>query len=124
MLLEEEMLAARRRLERPRQRRGLEPEIKEASSSHLNLLAAVAHVELAEDISRELARVQFPGLGQRHQRIGLVVAELGIRARPDQNRGNIGIGQNGAHGSLQALFDEQVWEHRANSVKRVKGLKR
>ena len=55
-----------------------------------------AHVELGEHVGGELARVQLPRLGQRHQRVGLVVAELRVGARADQDGGDVRVRQDGA----------------------------
>ena len=87
---------------------GFEPEIQEAGAGHLDLLAAVADLQLGEHVGGQLARIQLPGLGQRHQRVGLVVAELGIGAGTDQHGRSVCVRQDGAHGCLEALFDESV----------------
>ena len=54
----------------------------------------------------------FPRLGQRHERIGLVIAEFRVGARTDEHGGDIGIGQNGADGILQMEFNLFVGQAR------------
>ena len=109
--LEEEMFAARGGLQGLGQRRRFEPEIQEAGAGDLHLLATIADLKFGDHVGGQLARVQFPGLGQRHERVGLVIAELRVRARADQHRGNVSVRQDGSHRLLEALFDEFVGEH-------------
>ena len=83
--LEEEVFAARGGLQGLGQRGRLEPEIKEAGAGNLHRLASIADVKLGDHVGGQLARVQLPGLGQRHEGVGLVIAELGVRAGADQD---------------------------------------
>jgi len=107
-LLKKQMFAAHRRFERLREGRGLQPEIEEARPGNLHLFTPLAHVEIRDHLGRELARVHLPLLGQRHQRVGLVIAELRIRAWPDEDRGGGRLGQHRGHGLPQTLFKKKV----------------
>ena len=82
--------------QRLRQRGGLEPEIQEAGAGDLHLLAAVANVEFGEHVGGQLARIHLPRLGQRHEGVALVIAELRVGAGPDQHGGDVGVRQDGA----------------------------
>ena len=104
-LVEKEMIAASGRLQRLGQRRVLEPEIQEARARDLDWLAPFRNVELRDHVGGQLPRIHFPRFRQRHQRVALVVAELRVRTRPDENRRDVGIGKDGADGLLQSLFD-------------------
>jgi hypothetical protein len=42
----------------------------------------------------------------------LVIAELRVRARANQDRRSVGAGQDSLHGRLEAFFEEFVGEHR------------
>jgi len=71
----------------------------------LHWFAPLAHVELRDDIRGKLARIHLPRLRQGHQRVGLVIAKLGIGTRADKQRSGVGIGQDGSHGPLETLLD-------------------
>src|ERR1039458_7059849 len=92
--------AGRRRVERLREDGIFQPEIQEACAGDFHFFADVGHVQLGERVGGELARIQFPHLGERHQRVALVVAKFWI-ARTNKHDGNIRIRQNFADGGLQ-----------------------
>jgi hypothetical protein len=52
-----------------------------------------------------LARIQFSRLGQRHQRVALVIAEFRVRTRPHEHGGDIGVGQDFPNRPLQSGLD-------------------
>jgi hypothetical protein len=70
----------------------------------LDLFAPLAHVEFLKHLGGELAGIGFAGLGDGHQRAGLVVAELRVGTRADKDGGEIGVRQDGGHGGLQLGF--------------------
>ena len=107
----EEVFPARGGLQGLGQRLRFEAEVQETGAGDLHLLAAVGDIEFGDHVGGQLARVQFPGLGQRHQGVGLVIAEFGVRAGADQNGGNVSVRQDSTHRLLEALFDEFVREH-------------
>jgi hypothetical protein len=61
-----------------------------------------------------LSRIHLPRLGQRHQRVALVIAEFRVGTRPDQNRKDVRFRQDGADGLLQTEFDLFVRKHGKN----------
>ena len=79
---------------------GLEAEIQEASTCDFNFFAQVSEVEFSQDISGELARIEFALLGERHEGVALVIAEFGV-AGADQHGGDIGVGQHRERGGLE-----------------------
>ena len=105
------MFAARGSLERAGQRGIFQPEIQEARAGDFHLLANFGDIEFGQHVGGELARIHFPRLGQRHERVALVIAELRVRARTDQNRGDVGVRQDRADGGLQLQFDLFVRQH-------------
>ena len=94
------MFAARRRFERLRKDGIFQPEIQEARAGDFHFFTDVGNVELGHRVGGELARIQLPRFGERHERVGLVVAKFRI-ARTDENGGDIGVRQNFADGGLQ-----------------------
>ena len=106
-----QMFAARGGFQRLRQDGIFQPEIQEAGTGDLHLFANIRNIEFRNNIGGKLARIQFPRFGQRHQRVGLVVAKFGIRARTDQNGGDIGVRQDGADGGLQFRLNLFVRKH-------------
>src|SRR6266478_7727984 len=105
------MFPARRGLQRLDHSRRLEPEVQKASARDLDFVAPLAGFQFGNHVAGHLARVKFPGLSQGDQGVRLVITEPGVRTGSDQDRRGVGIGQNGSHGLLQALFDERVGEH-------------
>ena len=87
---------------------GFESEIQEAGPGDLDAVAPRAHVEAGQHLGRELTRVQLSLLGQRHERGGLVIAELRIRTGPNAEGGGGGVGQDGGDGEAQTLFEFEV----------------
>src|ERR1019366_7583259 len=92
--LKEEVFSARGRLQGLGERCRFEPEVKEACAGNLHALAHIADLKLGDYVCRQLAWVQFPGLGERHQRVGLVIAELRVRTGADQDCGNVSVYQH------------------------------
>jgi hypothetical protein len=115
----EEVLAAHGGLEGLDERCRLEPEVKEACASNLHWVTSISDVKLGDHVSRQLPWVQFPGLGQCHEGVGLVIAEFRVRTGADQNVGNVSLRQNSAHRPLEALFDEFMGKH---CLKELNGL--
>ena len=76
--LKEEVFAARGGLQGLGQRRGFEPEIKEAGAGNLHLLTDIADLKPGDHVGGQLARIHLPGLGERHEGVGLVVAEFRV----------------------------------------------
>ena len=64
---------------------GLEPEIEKTRPGDLDRLAAIGDVELLDDLCGEFAGVELVALGQAHEGVGLVVAELRIGAGADED---------------------------------------
>ena len=110
-LLEKQMFSARRGFERLGERGRLEPEIQEARAGNFHLLAPIANIQLGEHVGGELARIHFARLGERHERVALVIAEFGIGTRTDQNNGGVGVRQDRADGGLELQFDLFVRQH-------------
>ena len=81
---------------------GLSRKFRKPGAGDLDLLAPRGDVESGEHVGGELARIQFARLGQRHQRVALVIAELRVGAGAHEHGGNIGVRQHGADGCLQA----------------------
>ena len=112
---------ARRTASVSSQRGGLQAEVEEAGAGDLHLSRSNRHVESGEDVGGQLARVHLPGFGQRHEGVGLVIAELGVGAGPDQDGGDVGVRQNRLHGCLETLFDELVGEHGLGELHELHG---
>jgi hypothetical protein len=73
-----EVLARMRGLERGGDRFALEPKVQETRAGDLHRAAPRGNIEPGEDILSKLARVKLPFLGESHQRIALVIAELRV----------------------------------------------
>src|SRR3954468_24706185 len=84
---EEEIFAAGSRGERGLNSNFFEPEIEKTCPSDVDLLANRLDIEFSEHIRRELARTHLARFRQEHERVGLEIAELGIRAGPDLDNG-------------------------------------
>ena len=95
-------------LKRLGQRRGFEAKIDEACPRQFHTLAPFTDVELRHHLTGDLARIHPPLLGKRYQRVALVVAELWVGARADQQRGGLGARQNLAGGLLQTILKQPV----------------
>ena len=72
------------------------------------------NVELGQHVGGELARIHFPRLGERHERVALVIAEFGIGTRTDQNDGGVRVRQDRADGGLELQFNLFVRQHGNN----------
>ena len=118
-LVEKQMFAARGGFERLREHGGFQPEIQEARAGDFHFLAPIGNVEFGQHVRGELARIHFPRLGQRHQRVGLVIAEFRVGARAHENDGNVSIRHDRAHRLLEVLFDEFVCAATRGIVKRL-----
>jgi hypothetical protein len=114
------MLAARSGFERLCEGGIFQPEIQEARAGDFHFFANIRNIELRQHIGGELARIHFPGLGERHERIALVIAKFRVGTWADQNGGNgirlhfisaRQVRQNGADGGLQLQLDLFVWKH-------------
>jgi hypothetical protein len=105
------MFAAGGGLECAGERGAFQPEIQEAGAGNFDFLAQTADVEFGKHIGRQLARIQFARLGERHQRVALVIAEFRVWTRLDKNAAGGCIGQDGTNGRLQAEFDLLVRQH-------------
>jgi hypothetical protein len=68
-----------------------------------------------------LARVHLPGFGERHEGVRLVVAEFRVRARADEDGGNVSVRQGSAYRPLEALFEEFVGEHYLRELNELHG---
>ena len=100
-LVKKQMFAARGAGQRLRERGILQPEIQEARAGDFHFFAKFGNVQLGQHVGGELARIQFARLGQRHQRVALVIAKFRIGTGADENGGDIGVRQHGADGGLQ-----------------------
>ena len=109
--LKEQMFAARRGFERLGEHGNLEPKIQEARTGDFHRLAPLVHVEPGDHVGGELARIHFARLGERHERVALVIAEFGIGTRTDQNHGGVGVRQDRADGGLELQFNLFVRQH-------------
>ena len=105
------MFTARGGFQCLRQDGNFQPEIQEAGTGDLHFFAYIRNIKFRNDIRGKLARIQFPRFGQRHQCIGLVIAEFGIWTRAHQNGGNIGVRQDGEDGGLQLQLNLFVRKH-------------
>ena len=112
----EKVFPARGTLKGLGQRGRFEAEVQETRAGDLHRGASIGDIQFGDHVRGQLARIQFPGLGERHQCIGLVIAKLGVRAWADQNSGNISVRQYSSHCLLEALFDEFVGEHRLKKL--------
>src|SRR5687768_11505733 len=75
----EEMFTACGCLQHTLQSRGFDPEIKKAGPGDFGALAPRADIQLREHVSGKLAWVQLSLFRQRHQDVGLIIAESRIR---------------------------------------------
>lgn len=89
----------------------VESKVQETGARDFHFLAQVGDLELRQDVDGQLAWVEFAGLGQGHERGALVITELWVRARPDENGRPFCIRQHGMNRLLQALFDLFVGQH-------------
>ena len=87
------------------------PEIQEAGAGNFHILAHIADVELGKHAGGKLAGIHFSRLGQRHQRVALIIAEFRIGARTDENSGGSGIRQDRADSLLQFQLDLFMRQH-------------
>ena len=94
------MFAARRRRQHCDEGRFFQPEIQEARARDFHRLAQIRHIELRQNVAGQLARIQFARFGQRHERRALVIAELRVRTRAHEHRGQVGVRPHGADGLL------------------------
>ena len=109
------MFPAHRSLKRLRDGLRLEAEVQETGPGDLDLLAPPAHIELRQHVGGELARVQLARLGQRHERVRLVIAELRIRTGADEQGRRARVGQDGNDGRVKLLFEELVEQENGGS---------
>src|SRR5688500_7440759 len=119
-LFVEKMLTTRGRLQYCCQRLGLDSEIEKPGARQLHALAPLAHLQPVKHIGRELARVQPPLLGQRHQGTRLIIAELWIRTWTNDYAGAVRVRENGGDGSPETLLEKMVQHGRrmdANGLK-------
>jgi len=86
-------------------------EIQKAGAGNFDFFAPITDVEFGEHAGGKLAWIHFSRLRQRHQRVALVIAEVRIGARTDENSGGICIRQDGSDGLLQFQFNLFVWQH-------------
>ena len=105
------MFAARRGLKRLDHYGRFQPEIQEARAGDFSLFAKFRNIEFGQHVRGKLARIHFPRLGQRHQRVALVIAKFGIGARTDKNHGGVSFRQNRANGGLKLQFNLFVRQH-------------
>ena len=104
------MLTAERGLQRLRHGLCFETKVQEARARDLDLLAPLADFKLGQDIRGELARIHLPRLGDGHQGVRLVIAELRIGTGTDEERSRVGIRKNGGDGDAKFVFENLV-EH-------------
>ena len=83
-------------------------EIQEPGARDLDLVAKVGHIELGQNVCCELPRIQFPLLGQSHQRVGLVIAEFWVWAGADKDGFKIRVRQRFRDGVAQSLFEQEM----------------
>ena len=102
---EEQMFAASCEFHRIGHGGRLQPEIQKAGPRYFHLFAPIADIEFGEDIGRNLPRIQFPSLGQRHQGVALVITELWVRTGADENGGKVCIRQYCGYGFAKSLLD-------------------
>ena len=82
--LEEQMFAPRGRFQRLCERGGVEPEIQKTCAGDFDRFAPLGDIKGRDHIRGQLAWVHLARLGQRHQRVDLVIAELRVGTWPDQ----------------------------------------
>ena len=99
--LKKQMFTARRGFERLREGGIFEMEIQEAGAGNFHRLANFSNVQFCQHVGGQLARIHFARLGQRHERVGLVIAKFRVGTGTDQNGGDIGVRQDGADGGLE-----------------------
>ena len=93
-------------------RLALEAEVEETRPRNVDRVAPRAHIEAGADVGGELARIEFAFLGEGHQGGRLVITEARIRAGPDLDRGQVGIGQDSRDGRVQSGFEHMVHHER------------
>src|ERR1041385_1887116 len=86
------------------------PEIQKTGSGNIHRFTPVSDVEFCEHVGSDLARIEFANLCKADQGIGLVITELRIRARTNQDIGCVVVRKNGDDDGLEALLDEVVGE--------------
>ncbi|EEF61636.1 hypothetical protein Cflav_PD4676 [Pedosphaera parvula Ellin514] len=106
------MLTAHGGLKRCSQGGVLQPEVQEAGTGNLDLFTDIIYIQFGQNVGGELARVHFPLLGQTHEGVALVIAELGIRTGANQDAGDIRTGQNRGDCLLQTRFYGFMGQHR------------
>ena len=82
------------------------PEIQKSGPGYFDLVADVGEVEFGNDLSGQLPRIHLAGLGQSHQSVGLIIAELWIRTRLDEDGSDLRVWQDKLNGCLESLLDE------------------
>ena len=87
-----------------------QPEIEKPRPGNLHGLAPLAHRQLLRDLQRQLSWVQLARLGQPHDDVRLVIAELGIRTGADQGGVSRGVRQHRLHGFAETFFKDAM-EH-------------
>ena len=95
-------------VQRLRQRGCVKAKIDEAGARQFHFFAPFADIQPGQYLGCKLARIHLPLLGQRHQRVALVVAELRIGARADEQRPNVRIRKNLASGLLQTVLEKSM----------------
>ena len=80
---------------------GLEAEIQETRPGDLDRFAAISDVELLDNLGGEFAGGELVALGQAHEGVGLVVAELRLGAGSDKDARDVGVGHERDDGLLQ-----------------------
>ena len=90
---------------------GFETEIQEPGTGNLHFFARVGQIQFGEHIGGELARIEFPGLGEGHQGVALVITKFGFGTGADENDGDIRIRQNRQNGGLQANLNLFMRQH-------------
>src|SRR5262245_28106608 len=76
-----EMLVARKLRETGRQRLGLEPEIDEPRTGNLRRRTKISHLQLVDDLLRNLPWVRLRLLGEDHGDIRLVITKARVIRR-------------------------------------------
>jgi hypothetical protein len=105
------MFAVRRGLKRLDHYGRFQPEIEEARSGDFHLLTQIIDVEFRQHIGGKLARIYFSRLGERHERVALVIAEFRVGTGPNQNNGRVSIRYDCTDSGLELQFNLFVRQH-------------
>ena len=89
-------------------KRRFQPEVDKARAGDSGRFADLGHLKLRDDLVSQRPRVLLEAFGDRHDAVGLVVAELRIGTRTNQCRASV-LGADGREQSLFNGISNDVW---------------